>query len=224
MSAQTGPNVGTSLVLFHHVITHGIEVSQTQIKKLSETGFPDERYREGFTKYVRSLATVIDAHHLVEDDLAFPYFKDKVPEAPYARLNAEHQQMLPILAQMRAAVQKLEVPVNEKEGFNELEDALNDFARIWVPHIQAEEQNFSIEKLSEILPPDEHLRLINEFGQHSQPHSQPAELVTPFILFNLSSQERAGFSANLPPEVTNHLVPNVWKPAWEPMSPFLRLE
>jgi hemerythrin-like domain-containing protein len=220
MSNQPGPNVARSLFAFHHLITRGLEVSQKSVKDFSMKGFPDDRARDGFTNYVRSLATVIDAHHLVEDDRAFPYFKDILPEAPFERLSAEHQQMLPVLAQMRQAVQNMGDPGNEQDGFNGLAEALTDFIRIWEPHIRTEEQYLAPEDLAEMLPPEEHLRLMREFAQYSQPHVQPPEQITPFLLFNLSQQERAGFAANMPPEVIDHLVPVVWKTEWESMQPF----
>jgi hemerythrin-like domain-containing protein len=221
MPDQPGPNVARSLFAFHHLITRGLEVSRDNVRNFSRLGFPDDRTRDGFTKYVSSLATVIDSHHLVEDHQAFPYFKELFPDAPFENLSAEHQQMLPILANMRQAVQDMGDPQKEKDGFNGLTDALSNFMRIWEPHIRTEEQNLSPENLAEMLPPEEHLRLMREFAQFSQPHAQPAALVTPFMLFNLTPQERAAFAANMPPEVANHLVPVVWKAEWESMGPFL---
>ncbi len=52
-------------------------------------------------------------------------------------------------------------------------------------------------------------------------HSGPDYLVVPFLLYNLSPEDRATMSAEMPPVVTQQLVPVVWKEKWQPMSPFL---
>jgi hypothetical protein len=52
-------------------------------------------------------------------------------------------------------------------------------------------------------------------------HSGPDYLVVPFVLYNLSPEQRAILAAEMPPIVTQQLVPIAWKAQWEPMSPFL---
>jgi hypothetical protein len=41
------------------------------------------------------------------------------------------------------------------------------------------------------------------------------------MLYNLEGADRAHFMAVLPPEITQQLVPVVWKDEWAPMKPFL---
>jgi hypothetical protein len=46
----------------------------------------------------------LDAHHLTEDELAFPYLRDKFPEAPYDLLMAQHRDIVFILDTAKAAM------------------------------------------------------------------------------------------------------------------------
>ena len=57
--------------------------------------------------------------------------------------------------------------------------------------------------------------------EHSQRHATPDYLVVPFMLYTLPPQERPIFARNLPPIVTEQLVPVGWRDKWEPMKPFL---
>jgi hypothetical protein len=66
--------------------------------------------------------------------------------------------------------------------------------------------------------------LSKQLSEHSQAHSQPDELVMPFIVYNLLKQERAEFVRLLPRVVVQQLIPHAWKIVWEPMTPFLLVE
>jgi hypothetical protein len=46
-------------------------------------------------------------------------------------------------------------------------------------------------------------------------------LAVPFLLYNVESDDRAHFFAVMPPEITQQLVPVVWKDEWASMKPFL---
>jgi hypothetical protein len=55
-----------------------------------EKGALETSKREGFLKYVQSFSSVLNGHHLVENEKEFPYFMNKLPEVPYERLISEH--------------------------------------------------------------------------------------------------------------------------------------
>jgi hypothetical protein len=57
--------------------------------------------------------------------------------------------------------------------------------------------------------------------EHSQKHSGPDYHVVPFLLFNLTPEERVTFEAEMPRIVMEQLLPVVWKEKWAPMMPFL---
>ncbi len=52
-------------------------------------------------------------------------------------------------------------------------------------------------------------------------NSGPEYLVIPFVLYNLTGQDRTMIEQVMPPLVTQQLVPGAWKEKWAPMKPFL---
>jgi hemerythrin-like domain-containing protein len=194
-----------------------IEHSQT----FARQGYPDASIREGFISYVRSLASVLHAHHLTEDDLAFPYFRDKMPDAPFDSLTADHREMTSFLEKIDGLIEDVEGGAQAAEPLNDLKRVLTQVRGLWHPHIELEEDHLSPEKADELLSVEEQIELGTRFAQHNQEHAKPDYLVVPFLLYNLPPEERAIFSQGMPPVVTQELVPVVWRDKWLPMKPFL---
>jgi hypothetical protein len=90
-------------------------------------------------------------------------------------------------------------------------------------HISLGEEIVGPEKSLQFLSPAENEQLGRQLSEHGQAHSQPGELVMPFIVYNLSPTDRDVFVQLLPPVVVNQLIPFAWKATWEPMIPFLQL-
>ncbi len=220
MSSQAEGVIGFSLTAIHNVITHGLEVSIENTRRFAERGFRDGEEQAGFLNYVRALASVLDGHHLTEDDVAFPYFRDKLPEAPFDLLMAQHQEMVPLLGVIKSAVERCEKEGQVEAGLRDIEAGLIKVDSIWHPHIQIEQEHL-VEKADALLPVEEQLRLVRLFGEYSQKHSGPPYLAVPFMLYNLDKDERAVFAKDIPAEVTGHLVPVGGKEQWAAMAPFL---
>jgi hypothetical protein len=51
--------------------------------------------------------------------------------------------------------------------------------------------------------------------------ASPTYLAVPFLLYDLPPEEKAIQARGMPPELTEQLVPVVWKEQWAPMKPFL---
>lgn len=221
MAQEQSPNVGSALLAIHHVISRAIAVSLENSNHFAKAGFPDTPTRAGFANYVQSLVTCVRAHHLTEDEVVFPEIRKVIPDAPYDLLASEHKILEPLLPALGACIQKIEQEANSPDALRELPGLLLRLSEVWHPHIQKEEQNFSMETLARCIDPPEHLRLIKLFSEHSQKFTEPAFLIVPFILFNLPAEERAAFSKAFPPVVIEQLVPVVWKEKWESMKPFL---
>jgi hemerythrin-like domain-containing protein len=213
MSEKTKPNIGQDLQRIHRVITRGLAVAQENCRTFAASGFPDDATREGFWKYCQGLEANAHGHHMTEDDIFFPYLKERMPDTDFDELMAEHQEMHGILADMRAA--------REAGSLADLQRALSRMADLWHPHIEKEETAFSPEIAAEVMTVPEHIEMAQKAAAHSQEHAQPAPLAVPFLLYNLEADDRAHFLAVMPPEVTQQLVPVVWKDAWAPMQPFL---
>ncbi len=221
MSEQNSPNIAEDLLCIHAIITRGLNVSIESGRLFAQDGYPDASAREGFIAYVGSLVSVLDAHHLTESDLFFPYFRDKLPDAPIDLLMAQHRELEPVLQQAKAATDEVSAEPRAGAALGRLNDLLGKIADFWHPHIRIEEDHFSVDRIGTLIDAKEHERLAVAAIQHSQQHSGPDYLVVPFLLHNLPPDRRAAFARSMPPVVTQHLLPVVWKEKWEPMRPYL---
>lgn len=221
MSQLKQVNIGNSLIALHRIITRGINVTAENSQLFAHNGIPDTYTGAGFICYVQSLISVLSSHHKTEDDLAFPYMRNLIPDAPYDGLAAEHRQIAAIVAGMDVVLQKVESDEQLPMALNDLHSTIISIQRIWHPHIQKEEDNFSVRKLAELIDPEEHKRLNHLFTEHSRELTSPDYLIVPFMLYNISGDDRAIISEEMPPVVTQDLVPGVWKDKWEPMRSFL---
>ena len=219
MSKQ-GSNIAVSFLNIHSIITRALRVSIESVQGFSQRGFQDEGRREGFFNYIRALASVLNAHHLTEDEIAFPYFRDKLPEAPFDLLSATHQEIVHIVDEIKLAAEKCEKNDQVETELRNLEIALTRLNGMWHPHIQIETEQF-IKKADALIPVEEQLRLLKLIGEHGQKHAVPPYLTVPFMLYNLPVEDRKVFSQGMPAEVIQNLVPVVWKEKWESMTPFL---
>ena len=90
MLQTTQSNVGVSLICIHQIITRGLTIAQERCVEYERNGFPTLATMHGFVCYVRSLASVMNAHHSTEDDLAFPDFRSLITDAPYTFCSTAH--------------------------------------------------------------------------------------------------------------------------------------
>jgi hemerythrin-like domain-containing protein len=216
MSEEPRP-MQASLLTFHKVITRGLEVSIENARTFVQQGVPGDAIRDGYLSYVQALGIIVDGHHLSEDAIVFPYYRDKLPDVPFDMLSSQHRDMEPELEHASAAIARLRD--HDDAALADLEAAVVAIKAIWDPHIQVEEQVL-IGRLDEILPVEERFRLLGEVSQFGQAHSEPPFLTVPFMLYNLPAANRATLMAAFPAEVTENLLPIVWKEKWAPMMPF----
>ena len=213
MSEKPLPNMGADLQRIHRVITRGLAVSQQNCQAFAESGFPDATTAEGFWKYCLGLEANARSHHLAEDDLFFPYLRERLPDVDFEALMAEHQEMHEILDEMQAA--------REAGSLDAMQRALSRMAELWHSHIAVEEAEFSPEVAAKISTVPETIEMAQKAAALSQEHAQPAPLAVPFLLYNLEGDDRAYFMAAMPEQITQQLVPIVWKDEWAAMKPFL---
>jgi hemerythrin-like domain-containing protein len=207
------PNIALDLQRIHRVITRGLAVLEENCALFAESGFPDETTREGFWKYCQALEANIQGHHMAEDDIFFPVVESRLPERDIQRLRVEHQVLATILGQVKVA--------REAGSPAELRPALSRLAGVWYPHIGKEETWFSPEIMAQVMTVPEHIDMAQKTAAHSAAHAQPAPLCVPFLLYNAEAEDRAHYVSVMPPELTQQLVPIVWKEEWAAMKPFL---
>ena len=90
-SSKSDPPI--ALVLVHKAITRGLTTGIENAERFIREGYPDRATGAGFALYLRTLAGVLHMHHSAEDEIAFPFLRDKLPDLPFAALIDEHQQM-----------------------------------------------------------------------------------------------------------------------------------
>ena len=221
MSESNAPNLGAELLRIHSIITRGLQVGIEHSQSFSRQGYPNNTVREGFICYVRSFISVLDAHHETEDQLAFPSFRDKFPNAPFDLLTTQHRTLIPMLNQARTTIDEMDAYPENGTLLSTLSLLLKKIDELWHPHIRIEEEHFTVSKVAATIPSDEQARLNKLFMEHSQQRAKPDFLIVPFLLYNLTPEHRSTFAAAMPPVVVQQLVPVVWKEKWEPMKPFL---
>jgi hemerythrin-like domain-containing protein len=220
MSKQDSPNVIVGMLSIHAVITRALEVAVDKCDAFSREDPSDASLREGFVSYLQCLISLLNVHHQTEDLLAFPRFQ-KAVEAPYDLLEEQHRLLHPLLEEAKAEVERAAAGPNTAERWGKLKTVLNGVLELWRPHIAIEEEHFTVDRFAVLMPPEEHIRLSAMFMEHTQQHTGPDYLMVPFLLHNLPKEKRSFFAGEMPPIVTQQLLPGAWKEKWAPMQPFL---
>jgi hemerythrin-like domain-containing protein len=215
------PNVGADMLRIHSVITRGLSVSIERSEGFAQDGYPDVATQAGFVLYVQTLISVLSAHHLSEDEVAFPYLRPKLPEVNLDELMAEHRVMEDILEALQTIVEAVTTEEQAGDSLSDLNRTVTRLSDLWHPHIQKEERFYAPERMAALMDVEEHAQLGKAVAEHSQQHLQSPFLGIPFVLYNLPADERAIMTAMMPPAVTQQLVPVDWKEMWAPMQPFL---
>ena len=166
MKDQQKPNVAASLFTIHKVISRSIEVSIENAETFAGHGFPEEKRADGFLNYIRAFISILNAHHLLEDELVFPYFKDRLPDTPYPLLNKQHEEMAAILKEIEGIANRIEENPEDRAGMIGLKTTMEKIKGKWYPHIAIEETHFELQKVGEMLSVEEHLRLMKLFSEH----------------------------------------------------------
>lgn len=219
MSDQTTLNIGSDLNLIHLIITRGLAVSIDFSDQYLRKGFPDSSTKDGFINYVNSLVTVLDAHHRLEDELAFPGLKEKIPNAPYDLLEKQHEEIVNILLEIKNIINQKDIAL--EESLNNVKSLLISLNELWHPHIKIEEEHFSDKNVARLINFEEQLKLSQKFAEFAKDNTKPEYYVIPFMIFNTAKPNREFFYRHMPPVVTQQLVPGEWKEKWISMKPFL---
>ena len=210
-----------SLILIHRVISRGLEVGTRYSETFAREEYPDAATGAGFALYLRMLAGALHVHHSAEDEIAFPFLQTRLPDLPFDVLTAEHEQMAAILEEMLPSLDQLRGEAGEGSALTAANGALTRLAEIWPGHIDVEETGFSVKRLGVVASAEEIAGWLQEMGRHRPEGAPPDPVLLPFILYNLSAEDRAIMAQQMPPAVSQELVPIVWKEQWVPMVPFL---
>ena len=209
--------MATDLQRIHAVITRGIEVSTMNFREFLDK---KENAPAGFLDFVQAFSVVLKAHHETEDELVFPYFREKLSDVPFDSLSSDHEKIEGEIGKITAALSELRKGTDNLVRLETLSAPLNRIKEIWHPHIGIEESRMSPEILEKLLPVEEHIILSARFSKHGMARSNPPQLVLPFILYNLEPGPRHAMAANMPKMLTKFILPLLWRNKWIRMKPY----
>jgi hemerythrin-like domain-containing protein len=221
MTKSQAPDAPITLVLIHRTISRGLQVGLSHTQSFAREGYPDPATGEGFGLYLRTLAGVLHIHHSAEDKVAFPFLRETSPDLPLDDLIEEHVQMASILEEIAPVADQLHGQAGEGPALEATHGALTRLAEIWPSHIDVEESSISVKQVQAVVGAEALARWLQEMGQHRPEGAPPDPVALPFILHNLSAEDRAIMAQFMPPIVSQELVPKAWKENWAPMKPFL---
>jgi hemerythrin-like domain-containing protein len=204
-----------SLLRIHKIISRALDVSLQKCDEyLGKHGIPSKE-AAGFLMYVTTLKWIAHSHHLTEDDIVFPFFRNRL-EAPYERLEKDHEVMTRNLEDLDTCLKEI-----SSGGVGRLREVLGEFNELWGPHIRIEEEHFAAERLEEVAGRWEQKKLLTQITEYGGMKSGPVSLALPFLFYNLAGADREEFIMVFPWIVRQVFVPIIWRGNWQPMSAFL---
>jgi len=211
--------VAGDLSRIHQVITRALQVAIQQSQLLATKGLAVEDF--GLQCYIIALLQLLDSHHQIEDDLIFPYFKQKMPALPVAEMENQHQDIVPLLEKLAGLLPELDQTHATTVSWITIAETLIKIEALWEPHYQLEEAYLNEDNISQVISPGEQEKLCHLYAETSKHHITVDYLVLPFILYNLPLQERQVMAQAFPPQITEKLIPGEWYLRWQVMSPYL---
>lgn len=208
-----------STLLIHKMISRSVNVSVEWGEKFLQQGFENDHLQDGYIKYVKCLLKNLEHHHLVEDDVVFPFFQAKLPNTKFDQLEEEHKMISRLIMELSSIPLLNNDETNIQNDVTDIYQTLSKVSDLWFKHIRFEEDDF-INRLGDFVSQDESLSLLEKISTYRDDLFEPYSLTMPFILFNLEPEERQIMAMELPPEVVEELIPVVWKAEWETMTPF----
>ena len=210
-----------ALVLIHRAISRGLATGIGYAQSFARDGYPDRATGAGFALYLRTLAGILHQHHSAEDEIAFPFLRELLPDLPFADLIAEHEQMEAILEELATTLDELHGNAGEGPALEAVSSLLARLDALWPAHIAVEETGISVKTLEASVGAEALGGWLARMGQHRPEGAPPDPVGIPFVLYNLPEEERTIMGAQMPPAVGQELVPGPWQEHWAPMKPFL---
>ena len=220
-SNSTVREVGGDFVRVHRIITRALQVTVESSASFARTGYPDARAGEGFSLYVQSLVTLLHGHHVTEADVAFPYFRSVMPEAPFDRMSAQHRHMVSTIEELGRAVEDARTSIRTGEALVSVNLASVRMQELWLPHAELEETYVGPVHVASVLDMAERARVGRMLSVEAQKHLRPLSRMVLFLLYNMTSEDRDIMAKGMLGLVGGLAARLIWRRSWKAMSPFL---
>jgi hemerythrin-like domain-containing protein len=208
------------LIRIHTVMTRGLAVSIDHGRSFSKGQRDPDEFR-GFIMYLRCLTSMLHAHHLTEDEVAFPYFKKFLPDIPYESLTKQHKQIIPNLDKVNEWINENKSSLPSEEMIMPLITHLDAIQTVWLPHIQLEESQFSEENVTPVIDMNDRIQIGKLLANHSRSHQNSGIEMLAFILYNMKSEDRLIMTGTIPWFFRKVLLNGLLKNQWKPLRPYL---
>jgi hypothetical protein len=203
----------------HKIISRGAHIAVKGARKFVDTGFPGEDEKQGYLNYLKGLILMFDSHHLTEDEIAFPYFQENLPETHFEWLHEDHDLITGFIEELEPLVEALE---GENDLSGNLEKLLTVLEKIddrWVQHLNLEVGEF-VNQIDGLASYEERVDLLKKFYAFSESLIQPYYLSLPFMQFNLEAADRQNWIGGFSPELVDKLESEEWIEKYQSMEPF----
>ncbi|MBW6465241.1 MAG: hemerythrin domain-containing protein [Brevefilum sp.] len=204
----------------HQVISRGVDISNAHIDGFIKDGFPNETIFDGYLNYLHALIVLFDSHHKTEDDIAFPFFREALPNTHFEWLLEDHDLITGFIEELHPILDAL----NKREQVNVnlvlCKDILFKMSDRWYGHIGLEEEEF-INLIDDLISNEERVRLFSQFKNYNYKLLKPHNLTFPFMLYNLEPQDQRHIVNAYSEARFADLDAPAWRAEWESMIPFL---
>jgi hemerythrin-like domain-containing protein len=173
MSEKKRPDAAAELVQIHGMITQALNGALDRTQHFAQAGFPDAETQQALVSYMGCFGGLLHAHHVSEDEFVFPYIRSAWPDGPIDTLIAQHQEMEPLLADIRATCGTLSGNGHGSEASQALHDTLTRLSALWHPHIELEEAQFSREALDTRWDIQQEAKFGKALGEYLRQHTDP---------------------------------------------------
>lgn len=207
----------------HQIISRGVNVSLDRIDGFIQNGFAEDVNQKGYFDFIHALTLMLDAHHKIEDDIAFPHFRDALQNTHFEWLKQDHDWITGFLEELAPVVVSLKSDPSVHNDLNLLKEILEKIEDRWSQHIELEEEEF-IELIDDLSTPEEKSQLLAQFAEYNHGLLIPHEITLPFMLYNLEPQGRLIIEKTHPAEWFNDLNSPDWVEKWQSMKPFFLRE
>jgi len=208
----------SGLHMIHSVIRRGTESIIRAAPTVTEQNLKE------FKEYILSYISNVISHHDHEEEIFFPILKEHFPPSLLTRLQAEHHDLHPSLDALTALVNSWfpspQNPTPTPYNPQQVIDAVNKIKTLFFPHLEAEEEQCTIEWFRSKGLVKESKDILDKMNAAVRKDSPVFAL--PFIVFNLRPEERCLILDDMPWPVRKVLVPMVfckwyssyWQFAW----------
>jgi len=176
MSEEKRMDAAAEVRRIHAMITQALDGALEKSQHFAQAGFPDAQTRQALAAYMGCFGGMLHGHHLSEDEFVFPYFEERMPDAPFDVLVTHHREMASLLEDIQAARDTLTGQDQGNEASQALHDALTHLSELWHPHIQLEEAQFTREALDALWDAQEEARFGKAIAEYMRQHTDLEEM------------------------------------------------